>query len=146
MQLMQASASFEAEESKAERPVVLVVDDNPAILDMLSWMLHFHGYQPVCVANGQEALEWMKNALYTGQYPDAILLDLFMPVMDGAHFLLSLRDCWRDPVSLPPVILLTVDKSNHDHLACSDVLLKPFHIRDLCDRLKQVDRKGLASW
>jgi len=146
MQLMQATTSFEADGTGAERPVVLVVDDHPAILDMLSWMLYFHGYQPVCVANGQEALEWMKNALHTGQYPEAILLDLFMPVMDGTHFLLSLRDCWTNPVPIPPVILLTVDKSNHDHLACSDVLLKPFHIRDLCERLKRINRKELSSW
>lgn len=146
MQLMQVPASFESNEPKAERPVVLVVDDHPAIRDMLSWALHYHGYQPACATNGQEALEWMKNALRTGQYPDAILLDLFMPVMDGAHFLTRLHACWDNLVPIPPVILLTVDKSNHDHLACSDILLKPFHIRDLCERLKQIDKKEHASW
>jgi two-component system, chemotaxis family, chemotaxis protein CheY len=146
MQLMYASASFEVEEREAGRPLVLVVDDHPAILDMLSWMLYYHGYQPACAANGQEALAWMKDALRTGRYPNAILLDLFMPVMDGAHFLTNLRACWNTSVPLPPVILLTVDKSNHDHLACNDVLLKPFHIRDLSERLKHINKKETISW
>jgi len=146
MQSDQTSSSFEEEETRAGRPVVLVIDDQPAILDMLSWMLSFHGYHPVCIANGQEALEWMKSALHTGQYPVAILLDLFMPVMSGARFLTSLRDHWNAPVPIPPIILLTVDKSNHDHLACSDVLLKPFHIKDLRESLKQIIGKAPASW
>src|SRR6266699_2922451 len=69
MQSIQTSPCFEEEEKRAEHPVVLVIDDQPAILDMLSWMLSFYGYQAVCTTNGQEALEWMKSALHTGQYP-----------------------------------------------------------------------------
>jgi CheY-like chemotaxis protein len=145
MQSIQTSTCFEEEEKRAERPVVLVIDDQPAILDMLSWMLSFHGYQAVCIANGQEALEWMKSALHTGQYPVVIILDLFMPVMNGAKFLACLRDHWNAPVPIPPIILLTVDKSNHDHLACSDVLLKPFHIKDLRESLKQIIGKEPVS-
>jgi len=146
MQSIQTSPGFEEEEKRAERPVVLVIDDQPAILDMLSWMLSFHGYQPVCIANGQQALEWMKSALHTGQYPVVILLDLIMPGMNGARFLASLRDHWDAPVPIPPIILLTVDKSNHDHLACSDVLVKPFHIKDLRESLKQIIGKEPVSW
>jgi len=145
MQSIQTSPYFE-EKERAQRPVVLVVDDQPAILDMLSWMLSFYGYQPVCIASGQEALEWMESALHTGQYPVVILLDLYMPVMNGARFLASLRDHWNGPVPIPPIILLTVDKSNHDHLACSDVLIKPFHINDLRERIQQITRKEPASW
>lgn len=145
MQSIQTSPCFEEEEKRAERPVVLVIDDQPAILDMLSWMLSFYGYQAVCTTNGQEALEWMKSALHTGQYPVVILLDLFMPVMNGTRFLASLRDHWNAPVPIPPIILLTVDRSNHDHLACSDVLLKPFHINDLRESLKQIIGKEPVS-
>jgi CheY-like chemotaxis protein len=145
MQSIQALPCSEEEEKRVERPVVLVIDDQPAILDMLSWTLSFHGYQAVCIANGQEALEWMESALHTGQYPAVILLDLFMPVMNGARFLACLRDHWNAPVPIPPIILLTVDKSNHDHLACSDVLVKPFHINDLRQRLKKIIDKEAAS-
>ena len=146
MQSIQTSTRFEGEEKRAERPVVLVVDDQPAILDMLSWTLTFYGYQPVCIANGQEALEWMESAFDTGHYPVAILLDLYMPVMNGTRFLANLRDHWHAPVPIPPIILLTVDKSDHDHLACDDVLLKPFHLHDLHERLKQVIEKESAAW
>src|SRR5438876_12091909 len=132
MQLTQPSTAFGGKDKRAERPVVLVIDDHPTILEMLSWALSFQGYQPACATNGQEALEWIKNALQTGQYPMVILLDLHMPVMNGTGFLASLHAQWDAPVPLPPIILLTVDKDDHSHLAFDDVLIKPFHIPDLC--------------
>ena len=138
MQLTQPSTAFGGKDKRAERPVVLVIDDHPTILEMLSWALSFQGYQPACATNGQEALEWIKNALQTGQYPMVILLDLHMPVMNGTGFLASLHAQWDAPVPLPPIILLTVDKDDHSDLACDDVLIKPFHIRDLCESLRRV--------
>ena len=138
MQLTQPSTSFGGEDKRAERPVVLVIDDHPAMLEMLSWTLSLQGYQPACATNGQEALEWIKNALQTGQYPMVILLDLHMPVMSGTEFLVSLRAQWDASVPVPPVILLTVDKSDQGHLACDDVLIKPFHVCDLCEKLRLV--------
>lgn len=146
MQLIQQFPCLGAGRKKIERPVVLVVDDQPSILEMLSWALYLQGYQPACAGGGQEALEWMENALRTGLYPTVILLDLLMPVMSGDKFLTRLRSCWNVSLPIPPVILLTVDKSNHDHLACNDVLLKPFHIKDLHERLsKIVQKKEFAS-
>ena len=142
MQLIQNSTSFE--EKRAARSIVLVIDNDPVILDMLSSVLYFQGYQPACTANGQEALAWIMNALSTGQCPAVILLDLCMPVMDGPNFLRCLRAHWNTAVPIPPIILLTVDKSNHDHLACSDVLLKPFHIHDLRERLDRITGRASA--
>jgi CheY-like chemotaxis protein len=121
-----------------KRPLVLVIEDHPATLKVIAYMLLFQGYQPVCVTNGLEALEWIERALRTQQYPTAILLDLFMPVMDGTRFLACLRHRWQAPVPLPPTILLTVDQGNHDSLACTDVLLKPFHVKELMASLKRV--------
>lgn len=146
MQLIQESSFLEGGRKKIERPVVLVVDDQPSILEMISWALYLQGYQPACAGSGQEALEWMEKALRTGLYPTVILLDLVMPVMSGDKFLTRLRSWWNVSLPIPPVILLTVDKSNHDHLACNDVLLKPFHIKDLHERLsKIVQREEFAS-
>ena len=138
MQLRQPPTRLEGMDARAERPAVLVIDDQPAILDMLSWSLALQGYQPVCAANGQEALEWIKNTLHIGRYPMVILLDLHMPVMNGTGFLASLHALWDAPVPIPPIILLTVDKSDHSDLGCDDVLIKPFHIRDLYERLRLV--------
>lgn len=140
--MQQVSASFAiAREHKGDgekRPLVLVIEDHPATLKVIAYMLLFQGYQPVCVTNGLEGLEWIERALRTQQYPTAILLDLFMPVMDGTRFLACLRHRWQAPVPLPPTILLTVDQGNHDSLACTDVLLKPFHVKELMASLKRV--------
>jgi len=110
---------------------VLVIEDHAATQNVLISVLALHGYQVVCAANGQEALDWLHTALPKGQQPAIILLDLFMPVMNGADFLAGMRAEWPGLLQAPPVILFTVDQSNHDDLACTDVLLKPFHIRDL---------------
>ena len=98
MQLTQPPTQLEGMDARAERPVVLVIDDQPAILDMLDCTLALRGYQPVCIANGQEALEWIKNTVHIGQYPTVILLDLHMPVMNGTEFLASLHAQWEAPV------------------------------------------------
>jgi len=140
--MQNVSAPFAiSREQKGEtekRPLVLVIEDHPATLKVIAYMLLFQGYQPVCVTNGLEALEWIERALRTQHYPTAILLDLFMPVMDGTRFLACLRHRWQAPVPLPPTILLTVDQGNHDSLACTDVLLKPFHVKELMASLKRV--------
>lgn len=138
MQKLSTSIGLEQAGAEGTRPLVLVIEDHPATQKVISYMLLFQGYQPVCTTNGQEALEWIENALHTGQYPTAILLDLFMPVMDGTQFLSRLRSRWQAPVPVPPTILLTVDQGNHDALACTDVLLKPFHVKELMESLKRV--------
>src|SRR2546427_2841663 len=76
-------------------PIVLVVDDNPAIRDMVSWALELDGYEPAEAAEGYEALAWMDNASREGRYPDVILLDLAMPGMGGQAFLERLQAQWE---------------------------------------------------
>ena len=136
MQLLQAPTLPYKVGKSSERPLVLVVDDHAAVRDMLFWALQLWGYQPICAANGQEAMEWMEDAIHTSRYPAAILLDLLMPVVDGSKFLSRMRARWDASILPPPVVLLTVDKSNHADLACTDVLIKPFHLSDLCEILK----------
>lgn len=140
MQQAPAPPAIHKEGEAKQRPLVLVIEDHPATQKVIAYMLLFQGYQPVCVTNGLEALDWIEKALRTQQYPSAILLDLFMPVMDGTRFLACLRHRWQAPVPLPPTILLTVDQGNHDALACTDVLLKPFHVKELMASLKRVCR------
>ncbi len=135
MQMLQAPTLPQKMDEGPERPLVLVIDDHAAVRDMLFWALQLWGYQPVCVANGLEAMEWMQDASSTDRYPAAILLDLLMPVMDGPKFLARLRASWNGPFMPPPVILLTVDKSSHANLPCTDILIKPFHLHDLCQLL-----------
>src|SRR5919109_1055274 len=93
-------------DSEGYQHVVLVVDDNPAIRDMVSWALELDGFEPAEAAEGQEALDWIHNALSEGLYPSVILLDLAMPGMDGRTFLLRLREQWKTVSHPQPSIVI----------------------------------------
>lgn len=142
MQQRQSFMQLEAQGASEQRPLVLVIEDHPATQHVISTMLRLQGYQPICATNGQDALTWLEDAQVREEYPTAILLDLLMPVMDGKHFLSCLRAQWQAPVPLPPTILLTAYAGNHDSLACTEVLQKPFHVKDLLARIKHVSQQG----
>jgi CheY-like chemotaxis protein len=86
--------------SQEKHQTVLVVDDDPGILDMHSRMIEQTGRQVLVARNGHEAL-----ALIEGQTPDLILLDLMMPEMDGFAVLDELQA--REFTRAIPVIILT---------------------------------------
>ena len=90
----QTMTHFNHEDERAGCPLVLVVEDHVSTQNVIASVLDLQGYRVVCVANGQEALEWLEGAYQTGQRPAIILLDLFMPVMNGADFLAVLRANW----------------------------------------------------
>lgn len=71
--------------SMARMPTVLVVDDDPAIRKMIQEVLSLEGYPTETAANGQEALD-----LLTKSGPRVVLLDLQMPIFDGAQVLEAL--------------------------------------------------------
>lgn len=133
---LQVSTQFERRDESGDGPLILVIEDHPAIRHVLACILNLHGYRPVCTTNGQEALEWIESALNTQQYPAVILLDLFMPIMDGSQFLSCLRARWRAPLPLPSTILFTVDQGDHGDLACTDTLQKPFHMSELLEKIR----------
>ncbi|GCE20327.1 response regulator [Dictyobacter kobayashii] len=121
-------------------PVVLVVDDNPAIRDMVSWALELDGYEPAEAADGQEALDWMYNAAREGRYPAVILLDLAMPGMDGTTFLARLkeyRELHAATFPRPTVVLITANPgADSASMGVEQVIIKPFHVRDLLDTVR----------
>jgi len=122
------------------QPVVLVVDDNPAIRDMVSWALELDGYESAEAAEGQEALDWMFNAAREGRYPSVILLDLAMPGMDGNGFLERLHHQWATVYPLPSIVIITakVGVPDASTLGVSQVVVKPFHVRDLLDIIRDL--------
>lgn len=125
-------------QSSRRPPLVLVVDDNPAIRDMVTWALELDGYQSAEVAEGQEALVWIDNAAREGRYPSVILLDLAMPGMDGVTFLKKLQAQWEKTRPIPAIVLIT---AAHDIPAIpgdfiKQVITKPFHVRDLLDAVR----------
>src|SRR5881296_3939605 len=99
---------------EGHHPIVLVIDDNPAVRDMVSWALELDGYEPAEAAEGQEALDWISNGTREGRYPSAILLDLTMPGMDGNEFLQRLQAQWEATHPLPAVVVITAGTASPD--------------------------------
>lgn len=119
---------------------MLVVDDNPAIRDMVSWALELDGYEPAEAAEGQEALAWIDNAAREGRYPSVILLDLAMPGMNGTLFLEQLRSQWESIHPLPAIVVITATSQAEgvSHADVKHVIVKPFHVRDLLDAVRSL--------
>ena len=103
---------------------MLVVDDDPDILDALSEILEVEGYEVQRARNGREALQRLERGL-----PDLVLLDVMMPVMDGWEFARSLS-----PAARPPIIVLSADRnvsSRARELGAVEWLAKPFELSQL---------------
>lgn len=116
--------------------LVLVVDDEPPIVDLLSYNLRRSGYQVAAARDGEEAL-----AVARRERPDLIILDLMLPRLDGLEVCRILRR-ERDV----PIIMLTARESEIDRvvgleLGADDYVVKPFSVRELMVRVKNVLRR-----
>ena len=120
-------------QSTRHLPIVLVIDDNPAIRDMVSWALELDGYEAAEASDGLEALAWIDNAAREGRFPAVILLDLAMPGMDGDTFLAQLAAQWKQDRPVPPIVVITAAQNVPNSSYIKAVVLKPFHVRDLLD-------------
>jgi two-component system response regulator MprA len=120
---------------------ILVVDDDEAVRDWLARTLRFEGYQTETACDGQQALD----AVHSDE-PDAMILDVSMPTMDGLHACRQLR---AEGVVLP-VLLLTARDSVGDRVAgldagADDYLVKPFALQELLARLRALLRRSLLT-
>ncbi|HSP18059.1 MAG TPA: response regulator [Myxococcaceae bacterium] len=108
---------------------VLVVEDDTDIRQALEEILEDHGFRAVGVRHGAEALEFLSRA---DELPCLILLDLMMPVMDGATFRDEQR---RDPrIASIPVVLLSAYRDLDQRAVGLDavsVVNKPPNVREL---------------
>ena len=120
-------------------PTILVVDDDPAIREMLKLALTTAGYQVQEAGNALDARETISN-----QAPDLILLDWMMPGQSGFDFARSLQ---RDPTHRRiPVIMLTARDQEEDKVSsleagADDYIAKPFSVSELLARIKAVLRR-----
>ena len=122
----------------AERPTrILLVDDEQAILTLLSYPLQQDGYDVVRAADGQEALDRFGESDF-----DLVVLDVTMPHMDGLEVCRRLR-----AASSVPIIMLTakteeIDKVVGLELGADDYITKPFSIREFRSRVKAALRRS----
>lgn len=128
-------------QKRGPHPIVMVIDDNPAIRDMVSWALELDGFEAEEAAEGEEALAWMESAAREGRYPAVVLLDLTMPGMGGQDFLDRLRTGWEFAHPLPALVVITAgtdDPIDAAKLGVDHIMIKPFHVRDLLDVVRDL--------
>ena len=130
---------------KADKTKILVVDDEPNIVQTLQDRLEMNEYQVVTAGNGREGLEKVEQ-----ERPDVILLDVIMPIMDGHEMLEMLR---KQPGGRDvSVIMLTARSQTQDIAranACGidDYIVKPFDLSELLEKIESVveHRKSIAK-
>ncbi len=121
--------------SNAERPVILVVDDDVDLSGIIRLILTSAGYDTYVANSGQEALDWL-----TGNRPDLVLLDLMMPDINGFTILRKMRA--NEPTKQLPVVVLTAkaDQETRDEtrsMGADEFLTKPINANSLIDHVKR---------
>lgn len=117
-----------------ENAVILVGDDTPDILEMVTFILEGEGYRVRTAGTGQEVLASARS-----ERPDLILLDLRMPGLDGFGVL---RELGRNGEAHPPVVVLSAKGAEEDRRAalaagaCS-YLFKPFTVGQLLEAVRE---------
>jgi len=106
---------------------ILIVDDDPAIRDVVSDILEMSDYCVKTACNGAEALDRIRV-----DRPSAVLLDLMMPVMDGWEFLREYRAA-ANLAPVPVVIMSAAQDASQavDQLGAQAFLAKPFEIETI---------------
>jgi two-component system KDP operon response regulator KdpE len=119
---------------------VLVVDDDPALVRALSINLRARGYEVHAAATGAAALK-----LAAEHPPQAVVLDLGLPDMDGSEVIHGLRG-WTDV----PILVLSAREQSREKVAAldagaDDFVVKPFGMDELLARLRAAIRRGTAE-
>ena len=113
-------------EPDRSKSLILVTDDDPDLLELISEALAHHGYRVATARHGQEALERVE-----AERPNLVLLDMNMPVMDGWAFASELRERYGRSV---PIVVITAAKDSKlraDEVGAEGELGKPFELEQL---------------
>lgn len=116
---------------------ILVVDDEPAVTNLLVYNLRKAGYEVLTAADGRGALD-----LAFGSHPDLILLDLMLPGVDGLDVCRELRKAGDVPIIMVTALGEEIDRVVGLELGADDYLTKPFSVRELLARIKAVLRRA----
>ena len=121
-------------------PLVLVVDDDPDILEAICDILEVEGYRVARARHGGEALTRVE-----AERPAVILLDLMMPVMDGVTFAAHLHA--RPAVSDVPIVVISADgnRARAAPVGAAGYLAKPFDVDSLLGHVARLCSDGRSA-
>jgi DNA-binding response OmpR family regulator len=125
---------------------ILVIDDDPDVLEAIGIALEANGYEVVTALDGAEGLDKLKDAK-----PDLMILDLLMPKMDGFEVCKELKDPRRAKYAHIPIIILSSVKEEASRrryeletglqLDVDDYVEKPIEHTILLERVKKILKK-----
>jgi two-component system KDP operon response regulator KdpE len=121
----------------SDKPLVLVVDDEPGILKLLSQLLSDDGYRVVTAKDGDEAISGAEEFR-----PDIVLLDLTLPDMDGVEVMRHMRERVNVPIIMVTARGTDTDKIQGLGLGADDYVSKPFNPQELSARVQAVLRRS----
>jgi DNA-binding response OmpR family regulator len=111
---------------------ILIVDDDPDLLDILSYFLTDNGFEILTLPTGEKVIENIYQFL-----PDLILMDIMLAGMDGREIC---KDIKQNPRTMMPVILISASHEIHYALqqigAPNDFLAKPFDLDRLLEKIE----------
>ena len=122
------------------KPKILVIEDEPDLLEVVQYNLEREGHKVIVCRNGEQGLSRIRT-----DDPDLVILDLMLPGMDGVEVC---RQVKSDPVTRNiPVIMVTAKSEESDivlglGIGADDYITKPFSPRELVARVKVVLRRG----
>ncbi len=119
-----------------KKSTILVADDDPQLLRLMTRNLQFEGYELLTASDGKQALD-----IFEQYHPDLLLLDVMMPKMDGFTVCAAVRE-----FSAVPIIIVTARGQDQDKvqgldLGADDYLTKPFSVDELLARVRAVLRR-----
>jgi DNA-binding response OmpR family regulator len=128
-----------SEVSVREEESILVVDDEPSVVEVVGLYLRREGFLVRTAADGKQALEAISECR-----PSLVVLDLMLPKIDGMEIMRRLRDDRTDSV---PVIMLTARSQETDRIyglemGADDYVVKPFSPAELVARIRAVLRRS----